>query len=362
MTGFNVICLDKNYQIVSLLRHTNLQWSRKYHESGTFSIQIPYTQYDPTMRYVYTKDRPELGKITQVNYRVQNNYANVQLSGYFLEKEPDRHIVFPSGASNVDNQPDWDFQSGTAEDVAYAYFDGFHRMVIGDKTSDLGIRASESKSRGKQSVHYRNGEYLGWKLFDILKPSGMSYRINYDFVKNEKIFEIWSGYDRTSENKDGNNQVVFSTKYGNVKNPNILIDDTEYKNACVVINEQTSETAKSYVSRAVLNRAADDEGYFFLKQQSSLNRSDYSGAALESAMDDEGMNALVDYPAIVNVDFDAIDGSYEYRKDFDIGDMCTIVINELNMTMDARLIGCYEVIKSGEWTMTMEFGTPIIKR
>lgn len=77
-------------------------------------------------------------------------------------------------------------------------------------------------------------------------------------------------------------------------------------------------------------------------------------------MDNEGLNALVDYPRIVNVDFDALENSYEYRKDFDLGDKCTVVIAEIGMTLEARLIGCYEVMKSGQWSMNMEFGTPII--
>ena len=68
MRGFNVMALDSQYQIVSLLRYTNLQWSRKYHESGSFSIQIPLEQYTSNIKYIYTKDRPEMGKVSQVNY------------------------------------------------------------------------------------------------------------------------------------------------------------------------------------------------------------------------------------------------------------------------------------------------------
>ena len=49
-------------------------------------------------------------------------------------------------------------------------------------------------------------------------------------------------------------------------------------------------------------------------------------------------------------------------KDFDIGDECTLEIPEMSLSADARLIGCYEVMKSGQWSMSMEFGTPIIRR
>ena len=62
----------------------------------------------------------------------------------------------------------------------------------------------------------------------------------------------------------------------------------------------------------------------------------------------------------INVEFDAMEGSYEYGIDFDLGDLCSIEIPEMGISAEARLIGCYEVMKSGGFSMAMEFGTPII--
>lgn len=360
MKSFNVIALNKNYEIVSLLRFTNLQWNRKYHESGNFSIQIPLKQYSSDIKYIYTKDRTEMGKVTQRNFVNQNGYSYMQLSGYFLEKELDRHVVFPYGTSNVTNAPSWVYQSGKAEAVAYAYFNGFKEMTTESVSSDLGIAAGTSQGRGKDSVHYRNGEYLGYKIYDILKPSGMSYRVLYDFVNSEKKFEVWTGLDRTEENTDGNNPVVFSTKYGNIKNPNVLIDETEYKNACIVINEQSVDGVSSYISRVVFLAEEGEDSFQFLREQSILNRDDYTESDFKTALCNEGINALGNAVKIINVEFDAMEGSYEYMEDFDIGDLCNIEIPEIDLSAQARLIGCYEVMKSGQWTMTMEFGTPII--
>ena len=360
MKSFNVIALNKNYEIVSLLRFTNLQWNRKYHESGNFSVQIPLEQYSSDIRYLYTKDRPEMGKVTQRNFVNQNGYGYMQLSGYFLEKELDRHVVFPYGTSNVMNAPSWVYRSGKAETVAYAYFNGFKTITTESASSDIGITAGTSKGRGKYSVHYRNGEYLGYKIYDILKPSGMSYRVLYDFVNSASKFEVWTGLDRTEENAEGNNPVIFSTKYGNIKNPNVLIDETDYKNACIVINEQSVNEVSSYISRAVFLTEEGEDSYQFLRESSTLNRNDYTESELESALDNEGINALGNAVKIINVEFDAMEGSYEYMEDFDIGDLCNIEIPEIGLSAQARLIGCYEVMKSGQWTMTMEFGTPII--
>lgn len=361
MSAFNIIALNENYEIVQLLRPTNVQWNRKYHEPGSFSIQLPLSQYSSSIKFIYTKDRPEIGRVIQINFLSQNGYQCIQLSGYFEENELNRHVVYQNGTSNIINSPAWLERNGKAEDVAYAFFDGFHSISNGTVTSSLDISRSDSLGRGKQSVHTRNGEYLGRKIYDILKPSGMSYRVLYDFANNVKTFEVWSGMDRRESNMEGNNPIIFSTKYGNIKNPNVLISEENYKNAGIITNEQVDENKSVFTVRAVFEKA-DAGRYIMTYVQSILNKNEYTDSSFLEALENEASNALNETIKIVNIEFDALSGSYEYMKDFDIGDECTLEIPEMSLSADARLIGCYEVMKSGQWSMSMEFGTPIIRR
>lgn len=345
---------------MSLLRFTNLQWNRKYYEAGTFSIGIPLEQYSSRIQYIYTKDRREMGKVTQKNYVKRDGYEYMQLSGYFLEKRLDRHVCYPKGTSNITNSPEWIFSSGAAEDVAFIYFNGFKKITATTGSSEIDVQAGTSQGRGKQSIHYRNGEDLGYKIYDILKPSEMSYRVLYDFVNNVELFECWSGLDRTEGNAEGNNPVIFSTKYGNIKNPNILIEENSYKNACIMTNEQLVNDTSIFTSQAIFDVAEDDSEVNFLYQKSALNAGDYTATELQTALQNEGKNAVKNFPKTFNLEFDAMAGSYEYGVDFDLGDKVSIEVPEIDFSAEARLIGCYEVMKSGEWTMTMEFGTPIM--
>lgn len=361
MSAFNTIALDENYNLMSLLRFTNLQWNRKYHQPGTFSMQLPLEQYSNDIKYIYTKDRPELGKVNQVNYLDQNGYRYVQLSGYFLENELNRHVVYKKGTTNITNSPEWIEQSGKAEDVAYMFFDGFKEISTDSFTSSLDLQREETMGRGDSVIHTRGNEYLGDKIYNILKPSGMSYRVRYDFVNNTRLFGVWQGLDRTESNAEKNNPIIFSTKYGNIKNPNILLSDTDYKNACISINEQYAGEESVFTTRAVFNPAETDKEIAMLFLRSGISKNDYSEVDFPIALDNEALNALQNRVKIVNLEFDASAGSYEYMKDFDIGDECTVEVHEMHLSADARLIGCYEVMKSGQWSMTMEFGTPIIK-
>lgn len=367
MASFNVMALDRNFNLVALLRYTNLQWSRKYHESGVFSLQIPIEQYDPSFKYIYTNDRPETGKITQINYVHSNGQKFIQLSGYFLEHELNRMVVFAHGEGNVVGGPPWTEKSGPAEDVAYDFFNTFSQIQFNDGprilASGLGISAGSSQHRGHPAQHTRDNSYLGNKVYHILKPSGMSYRVVYDFEGNEKHFEVWEGKDRTSEQAE-NNPVVFSTRYGNIKNPNVLLDDSTYKSGCVVVSGKNDDPNASTHIRVLMDFDEFEEDNAFLSLESSTPIDDF--ATLQEyhmALEGEGRSEKnSNWTRTMNVEFNALVGSYEYMQDFDIGDVCNIEINEVGISANVRLIGCYEVIKSGSWSLTLEFGTPIIKR
>lgn len=359
MAAFNLLGLNKNFEIIQILRCTNVQWDRKYHEAGSFSLQLPLNQYDPDMEYVYTKDRPELGVVKSRNYISLSTGSYIQIKGFFLENEVDRMIVYQKGTTNITNSPTWEFQTGPAEDVATNYYNAFKKLTTADHSVELDFEALPSKHRGHYSEHFRNGESLAYKIYDILKPSGLSFRVEYNLQEDTKTFEVWGGLDRTQDNTDGNNPVIFSTKYGNVSKPNILIDETDYKNACVVIQESYATDKSTFDVQVAFN---DDEGedVRFVMQRASLNKNDYTAAKYAEALRQEGLNKLGDYIKQINLEFNAMAGSYEYMEDFDIGDLCSVEIADMQLTADVRLIGCYEVMKNGEWTMTMEFGTPML--
>lgn len=358
--SFEVMGLDENFTLVSLLRYTNLQWNRKFYQPGNFSIQIPLEQYNKRIKYIYTKDRPEVGEISQVNYVENDNGKQFSLSGYFLEDELNRRVAYIKSNTNVIDAPDWVHQSGKAEDVATAYFNAFKDVSFSvdgiTENYPLGIATTESQSRGIQSDHYRHGEYLGDKINTILKPSEMSYRIVYDYINNSKRFECWKGVNRTQNNPELNNPIIFSTRYGNLKNPNIVWSDTNYKNAFFSANTYEENNVSYSYMQAATEIAEDDLDVRFLSVESNIIRSDYSSLNnYIAALRNDGHTKLLQAKKTISFDFDAIEGSYEYMVDFDLGDKCSLEVKEAGLSEDAVLTGCNEVVKNGFWTLELEF-------
>ena len=353
---FNLWALDKQFNLVSLLSPINVQWRRKWYEPGTFSIQIPIEQWNNTFKYIYSPERPEVGAISQINYLSKNDGKQYIISGYFLENELNKRTCYKNGTTNITNSPTWTGYSGKAEDVAKIYFDSFKKVVYNVNgatiTADLPIQSGASLGRGKNSAHERNYELLGKKISQILKPSEMAYRINYDYQNNSMTFVCAKGKDLTQSNTEGNNPVLFSTAYGNLTNPDVLLSYTDYKNAYIAYNDNDN-----YCLIGDRQSASDDD--IIIKPVNARSkRSDYSDEqSYINALNSEGINSLYDSKKKLSVDFSALVGSYEYMKDFDLGDKCSIDIPEIQLSLDSVLIGCTEVIKAGAWSLTMEFDT-----
>lgn len=323
-------------------------------------MALPIEQYSTDLEYVYTKDRPEMGHICTRKYISLSGYSYIELRGFFLEKELARMIVYQrAGTTNIINSPNWDRKTGKAEDVATDYFNAFKTLKTSAHEVTLGIDALESLHRGHDADHTRTNENLDYKLYDILKPSGLSYRVLYDLNTNERTWGVWGGLDRTQDNEDGNNPIIFSTKYKNIYKPNVIIDREDYKNACIVVHNSTNEKVSEITTEVFFN--SDTEPTRFDMIHAQANKQDLSASDFIKALEAEANNRLHDTPIEINLEFDAMAGSYEYGEDFDLGDLCSVEIPDMGLTADVRLIGCYEVMKDGQWSMTMEFGTPMLK-
>ena len=351
---FDLLALDENFNVITPLVATNIQWRRKWFEAGTFSIEVPVSQYSKDIAYIYTKDRTEVGKITQVNYMLDHGVQEIHLSGYFLEEELNRMICYSKfNTSNIIDQPTWTMQKGKAEDVAHAYFNAFKTIKFDNKTFDLGIAEGENLHRGVRAEHGRYSETLGHKIYKILKPSGMSYRVNLDFLTCKKTFQTVKGRDLTQENTEQNNPVVFGTAFGNVEKVDYLFSDSEEKTGYIVKNKNTEENNET---TTIVAGCENDENYKFLALDSSENASDYSTSAdLMEALKVEGHQEVLKNKAKISFDIDTVPQSYEYLVDYDLGDVCTLSIPEIHFQKNAIISGCIETIKSGSFELTLEF-------
>ena len=376
---FDLMALDANYDLVAILTYSNVQWNRKCLEPGTFVIELTIEQYTDDWKYIYSPDRRELGRISQVNMSLDNGIMTVTISGKFIEDDLNRMVVYPKPTSeysagtphtSIVNGPNWLGQSGDADVVAKAFFDGFKSITymgfdVGDYTgSSLKERTYTLNINDGiidvgnyvRAEHNRNGEYLGRKITQILKPSHAFYQINYDYETNTQTFDIKHGRDLTNDNTDGNNPVVFSTQNGTIAKASTVKSNTDTKDVVLSFHRDDDKTE-------VLVDGFDTAIGRFLVNESMPSDEDYPvDLDYRLAVLQASTNLLSDSQDKLNLSFEIFNGSYEYMIDFDLGDIVSVEIPEMNLSVNAQIIGCYEVIQGGVWNIDIEFGTPLRRR
>lgn len=396
---FSIKILDDNFDLVTIITYSDLQWNRMYNEAGKFVIDgvkghVPFNKN--TWKYVYTEKRKELGKISQVNWKKDENKSTLTLSGYFAEKELDRMCVYtlPTnfyndsgthyGVSIVKetNTPTWLSQEGTADEVAETYFKAFKRISftnyqVGDLTGstlvttaveldiDFGTIDTDHGTYSR-ARHTRNNESLGHKLYQILKFSGASYEVIFDYENRTKTLNIIHGVNRTQDNYlQGYNPILLSSKNGSIKSANVVASDTDTKDIVL----QYSEDEK--ISIVLANALPNAQGRIVAEQMSSMQSEYINDDNPASAANDkahklavlaDATDSLSDKTDKYNVQFDFVNSSYRYMEDFDLGDIVSVDIPEIDLSLDVQIIGCYEVIKNGVWDLSLEVGTPTIRK
>lgn len=335
-----LFALDKNFQNISQIVPTNIQWTRKYYEHGSFSIQLPYDQYSSDMKYIYTKDRKEVGMINKVSYRDDNRSKIIQIEGYFLERWLNDKIIYPTF-----------YGTGEITETLTKMFNQYKE--------DIQINSVISKNKGSKVDFQSTGDELGKKLNEILQTQEMSYRVLYDYVNNKFTLEFYKGFDRTQSQIE-NNFITFSTNWNNIKSVNADIDDSNYKNYAVVAG--TGQADERITVDVDISNNAYKKKLFVDARNEKYDPSKQTLEQYKLELRQKGIEKLLNYKNVTNIVFNPLANSYMYLEDYDLGDKCDIIISDIGISIEARIIAVYEVFKNNIHSIELEFGDKILTR
>lgn len=333
--------LDIGFELISIINPVIVQWNRKYYECGDYAITIPKNQYNNDMKYISCDERNEVGIVNKIT--VKSDFT-VELQGYFLEKTLDNAVIYPTF-----------YGSGEITTVLKKMIEE-HQVEIDDLWRLYDIKAS---CTGSKIDFQSTGDELGIKLYEILKTQEMSYRVIYNYEEQRIYLEFYKGEDKTqsSENKT---YTTFSDEWGNVENPIVYIDDSNYKNCAVVAG---SGEGAERINVTVDIRSSPHEGIKKLFVDDRNTTFDSEKQTLEQyklELNQNGLEKLEEYKRIINIDFNVIGDTFEYMNDYDLGTKCDVIINDIELAVEARIIAIYEVFKEGKHTIELEVGDKII--
>ena len=323
--------------MVGFLPYLNLQWTRRYFESGEFSAQIRMEDYDPDVAYLYTTDRPEMGVVEKCRSQSEITGKFVQLSGRFLEGMLSRNIVWP--ALKTSGRP------GTlARQLVQKYAADIPKLTF--------AAFAEDRSEEETDVEFL-GEQLDEATWPLLESAEKSQRIAYDFAGERFVYSVWQGKDRT-QSQNVNNFALFSDVNQDTETITIDEDESGYRNfALIGLPDGKSLT--------VDKRRSGDEArrFLWIDETSGGPEEGQTEKQWHSALKWSANGELLKWPRINNVEAKTIQSGLLYLADYDLGDKCDIVSNEMKKSYESRIIEVREVFKEGQHEVEIVFGEKI---
>lgn len=334
----DVYALDSDFNLVMEgIPYDNLQWSRKYYEAGDFEMQLPLSVYDPSWAYIGSPQRSELGMVQRV-YSTENDPDKVLIGGFFAEKMLDEKVCYPRYIGD----------SQKTETAVRAIFERYREDI------PVSLATANSPLLGDRTQSDFSDDSLGEKLYSILESRELSYRVAYDFAANTLRFGVWQGTDRT-QSQNENSRQVFSLEFGNLAGRSVDFDESDWKNYAVIPCDgregDNVEQRTLYIdlSNGVRKRK------IVVDMRASHPEEGQASADFEAAVKQEAMERLLSYAKIEDVDISVL-GDQGYMADYDLGDKCDVVLSDLGIEMESRIIEVYEVFKADGHEVTVGLG------
>lgn len=332
--SISVYALDANFNLLTVaIPYDNMQWNRRYYESGDFSMQVAMGVYDTNWAYIGTSDRPELGMVQKIT--VQDS-DTVLVSGFFCEAMLNDKVCYPRYIGDVSKT------ETAVRNIFTAYKEDLPIILAPANNPLLGDRTQSNFS----------DDQLGDKLYSILESREMTYSVLYDYVNNKLMLKVWQGKDRT-QSQTANSYQVFSSEFGNITGREIDFDDSAYKNYAIIpcdADDNGNEQKTYYIDWS-------NGGYkrkVVFEMRSARPETDQTEADFKAEILQEAMERLLNYSKVEDVNVDVVEAGY--MTDFDIGDKCDVILTDIGIVMETRIVEVKEVFKKNGHTVTVGLG------
>ncbi|MHB1155058.1 MAG: siphovirus ReqiPepy6 Gp37-like family protein [Eubacteriales bacterium] len=341
----DVIFLNQNFEAVSapIDDYTSCVFTPCYYSAGSFFIVLGKSKYPyvKNASYIYNSKTGAVGIIDSVSYK-----DVLTVSGKLLEAILDSRVI-----NDVVNT------SGGIETISRALVTKYAitaprkitKMSLGDIAGFSTI----------VDIQPKLGDTLSTALRSILTPYEISYTCIYDYLNDDIKFKLYKGLDRTQA-QNINTWAVFSADYENLIGSEYKRDNTDFKNYAYIVAE--NDDIYGRVSVEIDNIVPGDIRRELFVNASSIKSKDDAGNTMSyqefvSALTTYGQTELLKHSLVETVEGE-IDGAgnLKYRRDYDIGDLCDIVIAELGLVWSARITEIDEVYEGGSVKCIPRFG------
>lgn len=331
-----LLILDGNFnEIATIDVFSSLQWNRKYYDYGDFELEtdISHAKLFQEGIYLFRKDY-ELAIIEEMVYtRSDSNEYSLKVCGRFITSILNDRVAV--GEKKY---------TGNHEEIAYQMINEnfIQPSDISRKINFLSL--ANKKILGESTTLEIKNAIIGKKLNEFLEEKELSQIIEYDYLNNQLKYSVWKGLDRTEEQLI-NTWAVFSDDYDNITDIDYSYDTADYSNFAYVVGKDNLKVE--------VNQIKDGER----RREKVFSSSDSD----RNVLTDKGKQELDKNKLVEVIECNILSNeNLLYRRDYDLGDLCTVKIRSIDKMTSLRITEVKEVYENGEIKIEPKFGDDYI--
>ena len=348
-------------------------WRSCYYEAGDFEIYVPCNAATVNLlvagNYVTRPNDRNVGIIEKIEITFNEFDGRMIIAtGRMAKSILDRRIIYRL----TDNSVSPTILSGNVEHAARAVvynnaidceFDSdrnIDALVLGAHSGNTKIIVDANGDPATKQVTYNN--LLSWtdeflREYEIGAYIGLNNSLKLQYL-------CFEGVDRSVDNTDGNDPVIFSQDFDNLLSSDYIYSEEKYKNMALIGGEGEGtarfcsvlipsltgiERREMFINASTSSKTyKDDQG-----DEQTLTDEEYN-TQLQSigAQDLAGAQITQSFDGTINVN----NGVYKYKENFNLGDLVTVQDNEIGLYINTRIIEVIETQDENGYNITANYG------
>lgn len=332
----DIYILNKSLEKIGIIdSYNSLIWTKRFYKAGDFELYLPATVENFEMLqtdfYLQRDDDDRAMIIETIQLQTDAEQGNhIIVSGRSLESILARRVIWGQTILK-------DTVENAIHKVIYDNCIGRQQTARRIELLDLSPVNGFTETIEQQTT----GDNIAEWLETVCRTYGYGWKIT---IENGRfVFALFKGVDRSYGNAAGNPFVVFSPEFDNLINSNYMKDKQNYKNCAFVAGEGAGKTR--YTVGVGTAWGLDRYEIYIDARDLSTNDGEITNEEYQILLAERGKQKLAEHAIISVFDGEAdASGVYQYKKDFDIGDIVQKE-NEYGIGAKSRIV---EIIESDD--------------
>lgn len=280
-----------------------------------------------------------------IDYRAikgnKKNTEDVILKGFTLENWFVNRITEPPKGKA------YDVYDASIEEIMFGLVNINAVNPVNLKRKIPNLILGQCKNRGEKLKFQTRYKVLADELTKLSKASGLGWNITLDYKNKKFIFNVLEGKDLTA-NQNTNPPKIFSMEYDNILSQDYIDSNLDYKNMAIVAGQGEGENREI--------KLLNDNLEGLERREIFIDARDIEQGETGN-LEDRGKIKLAEHKQINTFETKVI--GYDYRKNWNLGDLITTIDKTLYEKADNRVSEVKETWERTGYKVEPTFGTPI---